>query len=455
MRVGQPAGRQPTGRPQLLQAMLDAFRTPDLRARILFTLFILVVFRFLVHVPVPGVDRGQLGALFQGNQLAAFFNLFSGGGLRDLGIVALGVYPYITSSIVIQVMVPVIPRLRDLSREGDAGRARINQMTHYLTLPVAFLQGYGQMLIFSRAGVFTHSIALFGDGSLLTLTTVLSFVAGTMFLVWLGELITEKGIGNGISIIIFSGIVASLPQLLGQGFLARDNIGGLMFMGLATFGLIYIIVVFTEAQRRIPVQYGRSVFRGNRMYRQAGATHLPLRVNSAGMIPLIFASSLMVLPGTVANYVANPSSNNFFARAGLFLSTNLSPTSVFYWLILFVLVIIFAFFYTLLTFQQQQLAENLQRNGGFIPGIRPGQPTQQYLNRVMIRITWGGAIFLGGVAILPFFLTRITGLQGLGFGGTSVLTMGTSLLIMVAVALDTMRQLEAQLLMRNYEGFLR
>ncbi len=455
MRAAQPAGRQPAGRPQLLQAMIDAFRTPDLRTRIFFTLFILVVFRFLVHVPVPGVDRGQLGALFQGNQLAAFFNLFSGGGLRDLGIVALGVYPYITSSIVIQVMIPVIPRLREISREGEAGRARINQMTHYLTVPIAFLQGYGQMLIFSRAGVFTHPIAFVGEGSLLTLTTVLSFVAGTMFLVWLGELITERGIGNGISIIIFSGIVASLPQLLGQGFLARDNIGGLMFMGLATFGLIYIIVVFTEAQRRIPVQYGRSVFRGNRMYRQAGATHLPLRVNSAGMIPLIFASSLMVLPGTVANYVANPSSNSFFAQAGLFLSTNLSPTSIFYWLILFVLVLVFAFFYTLLTFQQQQLAENLQKNGGFVPGIRPGQPTQQYLNRVMIRITWGGAIFLGGVAVLPFFLTRITGLQGLGFGGTSVLTMGTSLLIMVAVALDTMRQLEAQLLMRNYEGFLR
>ena len=458
MRAGQVAGRQaPPGRSQLLQAMLDAFRTPDLRTRILFTLFILVVFRFLVHVPVPGVDRGQLIGLFQGNQgqLFAFFNLFSGGGLQDLGIVALGVYPYITASIVIQVLVPVLPQLREISREGETGRQRINQITHYLTVPIAFLQGYGQMVIFARAGVFTHPISLFGDGALLTWTTVLSFMAGTMFLVWLGELITERGIGNGVSIIIFGGIVASLPQLIGSGYLARDNIGGLMFLGMAALALVYIIVLFTEAQRRIPVQYGRSVFRGNRMYRQAGATHLPLRVNSAGMIPLIFASSVMVLPGTLASYIANPASENLLARGGQFLVIALSPTSVLYWSLLFILVIVFAFFYTLIVFQQQQLAENLQKNGGFIPGIRPGHPTQQYLNRVMLRITWGGALFLGVVAAAPFVLIRLTGLQGLSLGGSSALTMGTSLLIMVAVALDTMRQLEAQLLMRRYEGFLK
>lgn len=455
MRIGQSASGQAPRRPQLIQAMIDAFNAPDLRARILFTLFILVIFRFLVHVPVPGVDRSALGALFQGNQLAAFFNLFSGGGLRDLGVVALGVYPYITASIVIQVVTPVFSKLRDLAREGDSGRQRINQITHYLTVPIAFLQGYGQMVIFSRAGVFTHPITLVGEGSLLTLTTVLSFVAGTMFLVWLGTLITEKGIGNGISLIIFGGIVAGLPQLMGQGVLARDNIGGLMVLGLAALGLIYVIVLFTEAQRRIPVQYGRSVFRGDRMYRQSGATHLPLRVNSAGMIPLIFASSIMILPATLANYIANPSSESFIARAGQFLAINMSPAAPFYWLLLFVLVIVFAFFYTMISFQQQQLAENLQKNGGFIPGIRPGQPTQQYLNRVMLRITWGGAIFLGAVAVAPYVLTRIAGLDSLGLSGASTLTMGTSLLIMVAVALDTMRQLESQLLMRNYEGFLR
>jgi preprotein translocase subunit SecY len=435
--------------------MLDAFRTPDLRARVVFTLFILVIFRALVHVPVPGVDKSQLDALFQDNELAAFFNLFSGGGLRDLGVVALGVYPYITASIVIQILVPVIPRLRDISREGETGRQRVNQFTHYLTVPIAFMQGYGQMIIFSRSGIFTHEVGLVGEGSLLTLTTVFSFVAGTMFLVWLGELITERGIGNGISLIIFGGIVASMPSLLGQGFLVRDNIGGIIFMGLAVLAMIYIIVLFTEAQRRIPVQYGRSVFRGNKMYRQGGNTHLPLRVNSAGMIPLIFASSIMILPGTLANYIANPASTSFLARAGNFLIVWLSPSSVFYWILLFLLVLMFAFFYTMLVFQQQQLAENLQKNGGFIPGIRPGKPTQQYLNRVMLRITWGGAIFLGTIAILPFILSQITGLSGMTFARASLLTMGTSLLIMVGVALDTMRQLEAQLLMRNYEGFLR
>jgi preprotein translocase subunit SecY len=396
-----------------------------------------------------------LSALFQDNELASFFNLFSGGGLRDLGVVALGVYPYITASIVIQILVPVLPRLREISREGEAGRQRINQYTHYLTVPVAFLQGYGQMLIFDRSGIFTHPVSLFGDGALLTFTTVVSFVAGTMFLVWLGELITEKGIGNGVSIIIFGGIVVSLPQLFGQGILAGDNLGGLIFLGIAALGMIYLIVLFTEAQRRVPVQYGRSVFRGNRMYRQAGGTHLPLRVNSAGMIPLIFASSIMVLPGTLANYVANPASTSFLARAGNFLIVWLSPSSIAYWALLFVLVLLFAFFYTMVVFQQQQLAENLQKNGGFIPGIRPGQPTQQYLNRVMLRITWGGAIFLGVIAVLPFVLSQITGLQGLSLGNASLLTMGTSLLIMVGVALDTMRQLEAQLLMRNYEGFLK
>lgn len=269
-----------------------------------------------------------------------------------------------------------------------------------------------------------------------------------MFLVWLGELITEKGIGNGLSIIIFGGIVAGLPSMVAQGFLARDNPGGLLLFVFVAAFLIFAIVIFTEAQRRVPVQYGKSMFRGGRMYRQSGATHLPLRVNSAGMIPLIFAFSIMILPGTIAQYVANPASDNFFARAGTFIASAVSPASLFYWVMVFILVVIFAFFYTMVVFQQQQLADNLQRNGGFIPGIRPGPPTQQYLNRVIIRITWGGAIFLGLVAIVPFFVTRLTDVQ-------AITLTSTSLLIMVGVALDTMRQLESQLLMRNYEGFLR
>ena len=429
--------------------MIDAFRTPDLRGRIVFVLAMLVIFRFLAHVPVPGVDRAAFSALFQGgNNLLQFFDLFSGGGLRNLSIAALGVFPYITASIVIQILTPILPQLSALAKEGESGRARINQITHWITVPIAFASGYGQLLLFSRAGVFTFDIGFFGDGALETLTIVVSFVGGTMILVWMGELITERGIGNGISILIFGGIVAGLPQLLGQGFIARDNAGGLVLLAGVGLIIIFLIVIFNEAQRRIPVQYGRSVFRGGRMYRQTGATHLPLRVNSAGMIPLIFAFSIMVVPATAAQFIANPSSTNFFSRAALWVATTFSPASLWYWVIVFFLVVIFTFFYTLVVFQQQQLAENLQKNGGFIPGIRPGAPTQQYLNRVILRVTWGGALFLGMIAILPFFFTRITGVQALTLSSTS-------LLILVSVALDTMRQLEAQLLMRNYEGFLK
>ena len=240
-------------------------------------------------------------------------------------------------------------------------------------MPIAFFSGYGQLLLFARAGVFNHPISFFGDGSFETLTIVVSFVGGTMLLVWMGELITERGVGNGISLIIFAGIVSGLPSLLGQSFLARDNISGLLLLAVVGLVLIFLIVVFNEAQRRIPVQYGRSVFRGGRMYRQTGATHLPLRVNSAGMIPLIFAFSIMVLPGTVANFIYNPSSTNFVSRFAGFVVTTLSPASIWYWVVIFILVVIFTFFYTLIVFQQQQLAENLQKNGGFVPGIRPGR----------------------------------------------------------------------------------
>lgn len=448
MRAGQAANRQQASRPALIQAMIDGFRTPDLRARILFVLGMLVLFRLLAHVPVPGVDRSALGNLFQGNSLVPFFDLFSGGGLRNMSIAALGVFPYITSSIVIQILTPVLPQLQGLAKEGDSGRQRMNQITHWLTVPIAFFSGYGQLLLFSRAGVFNFPVSFVGDGSLETLTIVFSFAGGTMLLVWMGELITERGIGNGISLIIFAGIVAGLPTMLGQGFLARDNTSGLLLLAVIGLTLIFFIVVFNEAQRRIPVQYGRSVFRGGRMYRQTGATHLPLRVNSAGMIPLIFAFSIMVLPGTVANFIYNPASSGFISRLAGFIVTTFAPTSIWYWIAVFILVVIFTFFYTLIVFQQQQLADNLQKNGGFVPGIRPGAPTQQYLNRVILRITWGGALFLGLVAIMPFFFTRLTGVQALTLSSTS-------LLIMVSVALDFMRQLEAQLLMRNYEGFLK
>lgn len=440
------AATQDVGSPQLIQAMIEAMRIPDLRGKILFTLAMLVVFRFVAQVPIPGVNVQALSQAFAQDGLLGFLNLFSGGALINLSVAALGVYPYITSSIVMQILTPVVPQLKALSQEGEFGRQRINQYTHYLAVPVAVFQGFGQLTLFQT------QYAVFPDTNLglniTTLAMIASMVAGTMFLVWLGELITEKGIGNGISLIIFGGIVAGLPQLIGQGFLESDEGAGLLMLVVLVFATLYTIVLFNEAQRRIPVQYGRSVFRGGRMQRQSGSTFLPLRVNSAGMIPLIFSYSVIFLPVTVAGYFRDPLSTSIIVKGLQTFADAMDTTRVLFWVVLFFLTLGFAFFYTLVTFQQQNLAENLQKNGGFIPGIRPGQPTQEYLNRVIIRITWGGALFLATVAVLPFVFQIITDIR-------AVALSSASLLIMVGVALDTMRQLEAQLLMRNYEGFLR
>lgn len=440
------AARQQEGsRPQLIQSMIDAMRVPDLRAKILFTLAMLVIFRFVAHVPVPGVDVDALGRAFEQNALLGFLDLFSGGALANMSVAALGVYPYITSSIVMQILTPVIPSLKALSQEGEYGRQRINQITHWLTVPIAVLQSWGQLTLLRQSGVLPG--VDFGL-NLVTITIIISMLAGTMFLVWLGELITERGLGNGISLIIFGGIVANLPGLIGKGFLQKDEAGGILLLVIFGLAIIYLIVLFNEAQRRVPIQYGRSVFRGGRMQRQTGSSFLPLRVNSAGMIPLIFAFSIIILPTTIASYFRNPLSDGFVAVGARFITDTFSPDHWPYWLVVFFLVVIFAFFYTMVIFQQQRLAENLQRNNGFIPGIRPGNPTQEYLNRLIIRITWGGAFFLGIIAVLPFFITQVTDIRALTISSVS-------LLIMVGVALDTMRQLESQLLMRNYEGFIK
>ena len=444
MRQAQ-AARTEVSRPQLIQSMIDAMRLPDLRAKILFSLAMLVVYRLVAHVPVPGVDPQALAQAFQQQELLGFLDLFSGGALEQLSVAALGVYPYITASIVMMILTPVMPQLKALSQEGEFGRQRINQITHWLTVPIAFFQSWGIL-----AGLLGSPVlpgVQFGLNQV-TLAILLSMVAGTMFCVWLGELITERGLGNGISLIIFGGIVAGFPSMVGRGLLGSDAEAGLLLLALFGFGIIYAIVLFTEAQRRVPVQYGRSVFRGGKMQRQSGSTSLPLRVNSAGMIPLIFSFSIMILPITVASYFTNPLSDSFLVRVSRFLASALATDKLPYWGGIFVLVVIFTFFYTMIVFQQQSLADNLQRQGGFIPGIRPGRPTQEYLNRVIIRITWGGALFLGVVAILPYFVTLLTDVRTLTLSAVS-------LLIMVGVALDTMRQLEAQLLMRNYEGFIR
>ena len=432
--------------PRLLQAIVQAFQQPDIRRRLLFTLGLLIVFRFVAHVPIPGTNSEQLKNAFEGNAVLGYLNLFSGGALRRLSVAAMGVYPYITSTIVMQLLVPIIPSLQALSKEGEAGRNKITLYTYWLAVPLAILQGYSQLLVLQRAGAVS-GIGFSGGDALPTFAAVLSMTAGTMFLVWIGELITENGIGNGISLIIFGGIVAGMPSLIpsiANSSAGLAGIGMLVILGLV---LIALIVFFYEAQRRVPVQYARSMFRGGRMYRQSGQTHIPLRVNSAGMIPLIFAYSLVVFPATAAQ--AFEGSNTTWVRdVAKFIAGSFSPGNTPYYIMVFLLVVAFAFFYTLVIFQQQNLAENLQRQGGFVPGIRPGRPTQDYIMRVLVRITWAGAIFLGVVAIVPFFTTKFTNVQALQISSTG-------LLIMVGVVLDTMKQLEAQLLMRNYAGFIR
>ncbi|MFC1909936.1 preprotein translocase subunit SecY [Chloroflexota bacterium] len=432
-------------RPRLIQAMLDAFSLPDLRRKILITILILVIFRFVAHVPLPGIDLDALRELFDRMPLLGMLDMFSGGAMKRFSVAAMGVYPYITASIIMTIMVPVIPRLQMLSQEGEAGRHKINLITHWLTVPLGGLQAWGQL-------TYLRSQGIIGDTAMLPIAgMILSMIAGTIFCVWLGELITQYGIGNGISLIIFGGIVAGLPEMLGQGFLAKENFLGLFFYIIIALATIIFIVYFTEAHRRIPVQYARSVFKGGRMYRQAGSTHIPLRVNTAGMIPLIFAMSVVMFPGIIATYFvapigAEPNTANFIVN--LFNPSAPLPLGLFYWFLYFIMTVGFAFFYTMVVFQQQDLPGTLQKQGGFVPGIRPGTHTKKYLDGVIKRLTWAGAIFLALVAVMPFIAQLITNVQVIQLS-----SMG--MLIVVGVVLDTMKQLEAQLVMRRYEGFIK
>ncbi len=431
----------------MLQAVINAFKIPDLRRKIIFTLVMLVIFRIVAHIPVPGVDRERLDQLLQENQLLGLLNLFSGSALRQFSIAAMGVYPYITASIIFQLLQPIVPRLQQLAEEGEQGRAQLNRYQHWLTVPLALLQAFGQTQLMTQQGILSGFGLFNGDTALRSIAILLSMTAGTMFLVWIGELITENGIGQGLSIIIFGGIVASLPTSIGQlfGGTATQNVFGIL--GFVLLGLITIvgIILINEGQRRIQVTYARRV-RGNRQY-GGQTTHIPLKVNSAGMIPLIFAVSIMVFPGYIATLFAS-SDRSWLREPAAFLARWFDANSLQYQIVYFLMTVGFTYFYTVIIFQQQKIAENLQKNGGFIPGIRPGLPTNFYLNRVLTRITLVGALFLGTVAVLPWIVARLTGVQTLFLGSTS-------LLIVVGVAIDTMRQLEAQLLMRHYEGFIK
>jgi preprotein translocase subunit SecY len=440
----------------MVQVFKNAFALPDLRKRILFTLGILVLYQLAAHVPVPGVDQAALKNLLEGqgatSALANILNLLSGGALSNFSVLAMGVYPYITAQIIIQLLAGVIPSLeRMLREEGSAGRKKLETYTFLFAIPMALLSAIGQIRIFSSGG--QEIIPGFGTEFLPTAAVLATMTAGTFFAIWLGQLITEQGIGQGISIIIFGGIVSRIPQNIMQ-LLAdptKAPIALLAFV-LVVVLTVFVIVYVQEGERRIPVQYGKRV-RGRRVF-GGGSTFIPLKVNMSGMIPLIFAQSLLVLPAIIFQILAgspNPDIAAFFNNLAQAFSGGRHAMSWMYWLMMFALVVGFTFFYTDVLMQQQNMADTLQKQGGFIPGIRPGQRTQEYIMAVSRRITLVGALFLGGIAVLPFFLTVLDIIPN----AMNMSILSTGMLIVVGVVLDTIRQLEAQLTMRHYEGFLK
>lgn len=434
----------------MLEALRNAFRLRDVRQRILFTLGILVVFRLAAHVPIPNVDAEALKRVFESNQLLGLFDLFSGGAMANFSVMALGVYPYITASIIIQLLTPLIPALEALNKEGEAGRNKLNQYTYYATIPLAALQAYSQAYLLATSGGVISQWG-FREYFLPTISTILTLTAGTMLAVWLGELINEMGVGQGLSIVIFGNIVAQVPGRIGT-LLLQDVVGLLIFV-IITIITVFVIVVVQEGQRRIPVQYGKRVLamRGNRLRVAGGqSTHIPLRVNTAGMIPLIFASSFLILPGVVAQFFVSSETPWLASLAGTLVKVS-NGQSNWYYFFYFWMVVGLTYFYTDVIFQQQNLPESLQRQGGFVPGIRPGKRTADYLNGVLRRITLVGAFFLGIVAVLPW----VVKLLGVTKDPGAMLITSSGLLIVVGVVRDTMKQLEAQLLMRHYEGFIR
>ena len=414
------------------------FTVPDLRKKVFFVFAMLGLFRIAAAIPVPGVDPVRLRAFLSGNQFFGLFNIFSGGVLDNLSIVMLGVGPYITSSIIMQLLTMMIPRFKEMyQEEGEAGRARFNQYSRMLTIPLALLQSYGLLILLMRQQVIPH-LALFGY-----ISNMLVVTAGTFFLVWIGELMTEKGIGNGVSLMIFAGIVTRIPQAIQQEIFtfSTDKIPTYIAFLLLSIVVIAGVIIISEGQRNIPVSYAKRI-RGQKMYGGV-STHLPLRVNQAGVIPIIFAVSIILFPGLIGNFLAGVP-NQYAQTMSRFL-IQLFNNQWIYGIFYFLLVFIFTYFYTAITFDPQQIADNIQKQGGFILGIRPGRHTAEYLYHIINRITLAGGLFLGAVAILPIVVPRIFGIPALTLGGTA-------LLIVVSVVLETMKQIEAQLVMREYEN---
>ncbi len=423
----------------MFDKLVRIFKIKDLRNKILFILFVLVVYRLAANIPIPGVDASQIKDFFNGNQLFNFLNMFSGGGLKNISIVMLGVGPYITASIIMQLMTMIFPKLDQMNKEeGEAGRQKFNMITRYLTVPLAAIQAFGMVALLKSQGMMGQ-LTFFNY-----LMIIVTATAGTIFLMWLGELITEKGIGNGVSILIFAGIVISLPTAVQQIIATWDPTQALLYIGFLALSILTVaaIVVINEGTRNIPITFAR------RMRTSDGAggsveSHLPLKVNQAGVIPIIFAMSIMLFPRMITGVLANannPTVANIAGKVADFFANQL-----YYGIIYFLLVVAFTFFYTAVTFDPKSVAENLQRQGGFIANIRPGEPTVEYLNYLTNRITLSGALFLGLIAVLPFIVQGMTGIQTLTIGGTGML-------IVVSVVIEVIKQIEAQLVMRDYDG---
>lgn len=413
-----------------------AWTDKTLRKRILFVLAALVVFRLLSSIPIPGIDKLELNRFLSNNQFFGILNIFSGGGLSNLSIIMLGVGPYITSSIIMQLLTIMVPALKKLyHEEGEAGKKKFSQYSRILTVPLAAIQGYSLLAILENQNILVN-LTVFDR-----ITNVIIVIAGAMLIMWLGELMSEFGIGNGVSLLIFAGIVAALPSEVSQLIFTFDKAQIPMYLLFLGVGILIIagVVIVTEAERPIPVTYAKQV-RGMKMY-GGGSTYLPLRVNQAGVIPIIFALSILLFPPMVGSFLAN-SSNAFLLKISAAL-VGFSQTSLLYAVLYFVLVFLFTYFYTAVTFDPEALSTNLQKNGAFIPGIRPGASTSTYISKVLGRITLLGAVFLGFVAVLPLIMQSITGITALALGGTA-------LLIVVSVVLDLIKKIDAQVSMREY-----
>lgn len=420
----------------ILEKIVIVLRDETLRKRIAFTIGALIVFRLLAAIPMPGIDSASLSKLLAGNQFLGLLDIFSGGGISRLSIVMLGVGPYITASIIVQLLTMMFPSMKaKMQEEGEAGRQKLSQYSRYAAVPLAAIQAFAFISLFQNQNVIPHFSGLTMVVSILVIT------AGSLLLMWIGELVSEFGIGNGVSLIIFAGIVAALPKTLFQ-IIAGFDIANLPFYLLSlVIGLVVIIavVVVTEAERSVPVTYAKQV-RGNKVYGGV-STYLPLRLNQAGVIPIIFALSILIFPQIISNYFSN-SSNLAIADAAASVSSFLADPWT-HAILYFILVFIFTYFYTAVTFDPKQISENLQRGGAFIPGVRPGESTMEYLGKIVTRITLVGAIFLAIIAVLPLITQGITGNQSLAIGGTA-------LLIVVSVVLDLLKKIDAQVSMREY-----